>query len=131
MAKSEQIVLTWLGGGHNGCDMHFGNDGFLYISTGDGANPNPPDRFDFGQDLGSFNSKILRIDVDKSENGKNYAIPKDNPFVGKAGAYPYVWSYGHREPSGITFDDKGELWSVEDGEREGDQQRPRPSRVGG
>ena len=109
--KSEQILFTWLGGGHNGCDMHFGNDGFLYISTGDGASPNPPDRFDFGQDVGSLNSKILRIDVDHAENGKPYAIPADNPFVKLPGARPEVYAYGFRNPWRMSFDrPTGDLW---------------------
>ncbi|HEX3314021.1 MAG TPA: PQQ-dependent sugar dehydrogenase [Gemmataceae bacterium] len=109
--KTEQIVLTWLGGGHNGCDMHFGNDGFLYISTGDGASPNPPDRYDFGQDMSSFNSKILRIDVDKSGSGKNYGIPADNPFVKMPGARPEVYAYGFRNPWRMSFDrPTGDLW---------------------
>jgi glucose/arabinose dehydrogenase len=40
-AASEEIIITWLGGGHNGCDLQFGNDGFLYISAGDGEDPSP------------------------------------------------------------------------------------------
>src|SRR5207247_3615865 len=91
--KTEKVLITWLGGGHNGGDIHFGNDGYLYISTGDGANPNPPDRLDTGQDISDLLSSILRIDVDqgapKNSSGEPkgasprvpYSIPKDNPFV--------------------------------------------------
>ncbi len=61
---SEEIVITFLGGGHNGGDLHFGPDGMLYISTGDAASPNPPDPLNTGQDCSDLLSSILRIDVD-------------------------------------------------------------------
>src|SRR5579883_2035964 len=60
---SEEILLTWLAGGHNGCDLQFGNDGYLYISAGDGEAPSPPDRLQTGQDISDLLSSILRIDV--------------------------------------------------------------------
>jgi putative heme-binding domain-containing protein len=83
----------------------------LYISTGDAANPNPPDRFDTGQDISDLLSSILRIDVDRKDEGKNYAIPKDNPFVGMKGARPEVWAYGFRNPWRMSFDPQtGELF---------------------
>lgn len=84
--SSEEILLTFLQGGHNGGDLHFGPDHMLYISTGDAANPNPPDPFDTGQDISDLLSSILRIDVDRKDKDKNYAIPKDNPFIGLKGA---------------------------------------------
>jgi uncharacterized repeat protein (TIGR03806 family) len=109
--KSEKVIITWLAGGHNGCDMHFGNDGFLYISTGDGSNPNPPDARDTGQDVSDLLSSILRIDVDREEHGKPYAVPPDNPFVKTPGARPEVWAYGFRNPWRMSFDrPTGDLW---------------------
>jgi glucose/arabinose dehydrogenase len=115
---SEEIVLTFLQGGHNGGDIHFGPDKMLYISTGDAANPNPPDVFNTGQDISDLLSSILRIDVDRKEGEpggvsprRNYAIPKDNPFVGMKGARPEVWAYGFRNPWRMGFDRKtGELF---------------------
>ena len=76
---SETTILTWLAGGHNGCSLKFGLDGCLYISTGDGSGPNPPDSRRAGQDLSNLLSAILRIDVDHADAGKNYRIPADNP----------------------------------------------------
>lgn len=101
---SEEIVITFPGGGHNGGDLHFGNDGMLYISTGDGAGPNPPDRWNTGQDISDLLSSILRIDVDRQHEGKNYAIPKDNPFVNTPGARGEIWAYGFRNPWRMSFD---------------------------
>lgn len=108
---SEEIVLTFLQGGHNGGDLHFGHDGMLYISTGDAANPNPPDAFNTGQDCSDLLSSVLRIDVDHKGGEKNYAIPKDNPFANMPGVKPEIWAYGFRNPWRMSFDRKtGELW---------------------
>src|SRR5262245_53128634 len=101
---SEEILLTFLQGGHNGGDLHFGNDGMLYISTGDAADPNPPDPFNTGQDISDLLSSILRIDINRKDPGKHYAVPKDNPFVHLKGARPEVWAYGFRNPWRMSFD---------------------------
>jgi glucose/arabinose dehydrogenase len=108
---SEQIVITFLQGGHNGGDLHFGPDGMLYISTGDAASPNPPDPLNTGQDISDLLSSILRIDVNRQEQGKNYAVPPDNPFIGMPEARPEVWAYGFRNPWRMSFDHQsGELF---------------------
>ena len=78
---SEKILITWLGGGHNGGSLKFGPDGYLYISTGDGGEPTPPDPHDTGQDISDLLSSILRIDVDHPSGNRPYSIPADNPFV--------------------------------------------------
>ena len=85
-------LLEWWSDVHNGCDLHFGPDGFLYISAGDGAPPAPPDIHRTGQSLDDLMSSILRIDVDRPAGGKAYSIPKDNPFVNRPGARPEVWA---------------------------------------
>jgi putative heme-binding domain-containing protein len=110
--ESEEIVLTFTGGGHNGGDLHFGpRDGMLYITTGDAAAPNPPDPLLTGQDCSDLLSSVLRIDVDRKDEGKNYAVPKDNPFVGMTDVRPEIWAYGFRNPWRMSFDRKtGELW---------------------
>ena len=66
------------------------------------------------QDLGSHFGKIVRIKRDGS-------VPKDNPFVGKAGAKPEIWSYGHRNVLGAALDGKGRLWDLEHGPKGGDE----------
>ncbi|MBX3436092.1 MAG: PQQ-dependent sugar dehydrogenase [Planctomycetaceae bacterium] len=108
---SETVMITWLSGGHNGCAIKFGPDGCLYISTGDGTGPNPPDTLQAGQDVSNLLSAILRIDVDHAEDGRNYRIPPDNPFVDLPGARPEIWAYGFRNPWRMSFDRKtGDLW---------------------
>ena len=115
---SEEIVITFQGGGHNGGDLHFSpTDGMLYISTGDGSGPNPPDVLNTGQDCSDLLSSILRIDVDHPGEPKgvsprvNYSIPKDNPFVGMKDVRPEIWAFGFRNPWRMSFDRKtGDLW---------------------
>ncbi len=108
--NSEESLLTWLSGGHNGAHLQFGPDGMLYISTGDAEVPSPPDPRNTGQDNSDLLCCILRIDVDKHEDGKNYAIPADNPFLGKPKVCPEIWAFGFRNPWKISFDAKGRLW---------------------
>jgi len=109
--STEQIVFTWKSGGHNGGCIRFGPEGYLYISTGDGAGPDPPDPLNTGQDISDVLSSILRIDIDHAENGTAYRVPPDNPFVNTAGARPEVWAYGLRNPWRMSFDRKtGDLW---------------------
>ncbi len=108
---SEQVLITWLSGGHNGASIQFGPEGYLYISTGDGAGPFPPDGLDAGQDVSNLLSAILRIDVDHPQGGRLYRIPEDNPFVALRGARSEIWAYGFRNPWKMSFDaQRGDLW---------------------
>lgn len=108
---SEQLILTWLQGGHNGGSIKFGPEGFLYISTGDGGQAFPPDGHKTGQSLDDLLSSVLRVDVDRPQGGRHYTIPADNPFVDTPGARGEVWAYGMRNPWKISFDrESGALW---------------------
>jgi putative heme-binding domain-containing protein len=109
---SETVIVRWPTGSHNGCCLAFGNDGLLYISTGDSANPDPPDEiFKTGQDIGDLMAGILRVDVDRAEGTNAYAIPPGNPFVKTPGARPEVYAFGLRNPWRMSFDRAtGELW---------------------
>ncbi|MCY4497511.1 MAG: PQQ-dependent sugar dehydrogenase, partial [Rhodospirillaceae bacterium] len=87
----------------------FSEDGKLFVTIGDrGHRPN-------AQDLGTHAGAILRLNPDGT-------APADNPFVGRAGALPEIWSYGHRNPQGLALDPAtGQLWSQEHGPRGGDE----------
>ena len=112
---SEKIIFEWPSGGHNAGCLKFGPDGFLYIGTGDGSGI--ADGLETGQNIADVRAKILRIDVDHADAGKNYAVPKDNPFVGREGARPEIWAYGVRQPWKMSFDRKtGAMWVGEVGQ---------------
>jgi glucose/arabinose dehydrogenase len=116
-ASEEQIIrfedrLAW---NHDGGTICFGPDGYLYVIHGDGGQGGDPKQN--GQDLKTLYGKILRLDIDKKDADKNYAVPKDNPFVGKEGARPEIWAYGIRNIWRMAFDKKtGKLWAGEVGQ---------------
>jgi len=100
---------------HNGGSIAFGPDGCLYIGLGDGGSQRDP--HDHGQNPASLLGKILRIDVDRRDPGKAYAVPRDNPFVMVAGAAPETFALGFRNPWQIAFDRQtGALWAADVGQ---------------
>jgi putative heme-binding domain-containing protein len=108
---SEEVIITWLEGGHMGSAVAFGPDGMLYLSTGDAGPAAPPDQLATGQGVDDLLSCILRIDVDHREEDRAYRIPPDNPFVGIEGARGEIWAYGFRNPWKMSFDRQtGDLW---------------------
>jgi glucose/arabinose dehydrogenase len=99
---------------HNGGQLQFGPDRYLYIGTGDGGSGGDPNNH--GQDLSQLLGKILRIDVD---HGAPYAIPATNPFAQRPGARGEIWAYGLRNPWRFTFDRaNGDLWIGDVGQNE-------------
>lgn len=93
-----------------GCRVVQGPDGNLFVTLGDHFTPR-----DLAQDLDNDLGKIVRIRPDGS-------VPPGNPFVGRHGALPEIWSYGHRNPQGLAFNPTtGTLWEHEHGPRGGDE----------
>jgi glucose/arabinose dehydrogenase len=120
----EDVQVIWQqtpkvsGGNHWGSRLVFRRDGTLFVTLGD--------RFDYresAQDLSTTLGKIVRINPDGS-------VPRDNPFVGHAGAQPEIWSYGHRNiQAAALHPERDELWTVEHGARGGDElNQPQPRR---
>ncbi|XP_055519544.1 HHIP-like protein 1 [Leucoraja erinacea] len=119
--RSERVILEVEepASNHNGGQLLFGDDGYMYIFTGDGGGAGDP-HGDFGnsQNKSSLLGKVLRIDVADNDNGPPYRIPPDNPFVGERGARPEVYAYGTRNMwrcsvdrgDPLTRDGKGRLF---------------------
>ncbi len=94
---------------HNGGDLHFGRDGYLYISTGDGGSPG--DSYNNAQNGLSYFGKILRLNVTGIETPPYYSVPPGNPFIDNPDFLPEVFALGLRNPWRWSFDrDNGNMW---------------------
>lgn len=122
--KLDNVQVIWRqapkvsGVNHWGSQLVFQRDGTLFVTLGD--------RFDYrelAQDLTTTLGKIVRINADGS-------VPQDNPFVGRTGAVPEIWSYGHRNGQAAALHpETGQLWTIEHGARGGDElNQPQPGR---
>jgi glucose/arabinose dehydrogenase len=109
---SERIMLSFEQpySNHNGGQVAFGPDGFLYIGTGDGGSGGDPQNN--AQNRTVLLGKMLRIDVDNPAGGKNYSIPSDNPLAGNADGWAEeIFAWGLRNPWRFSFDpETGRLW---------------------
>jgi glucose/arabinose dehydrogenase len=113
--SSEQIIMSINQpfGNHNGGQLQFGPDGYLYIGMGDGGSGGDPENN--GQNPATLLGALLRIDVD---GGEPYAVPADNPFVGNPNAADEIWAYGLRNPWRFSFDRlTGDLYLSDVGQR--------------
>ena len=107
--RTEILRLDQPAANHNGGNIAFGPDGFLYLGFGDGGNQGDPD--DNGQDPTTLLATMLRLDVSEVDGDTNYRIPPDNPFADGADGRPEVWAYGVRNPWRWSFDRAtGDLW---------------------
>jgi len=117
-AASEHIIMEFVQphSNHNGGQVSFGPDGFLYIATGDGGSGGDPD--ENGQNRSTLLGKILRINVNTEEEGNEYAIPTDNPFKDNGSGYrEEIYAYGLRNPWRFSFDvPTNRLWAGDVGQ---------------
>jgi glucose/arabinose dehydrogenase len=98
---------------HNGGQLAFGPDGFLYWGLGDGGSEGDPQQN--GQNISTLLASILRLDV----SGDTYSVPADNPFVKIVGAAPEKYAYGLRNPWRFSFDlQAGDLWAGDVGQNQ-------------
>ncbi|MBP2580450.1 glucose/arabinose dehydrogenase [Streptomyces sp. PvR006] len=112
---------------HNGGDIRFGPDGYLYIAFGDGGAGGDP--HGNGQNLDTLLGKMLRIDP---RGGTPYAIPSDNPFVGDPNARDEIWAYGLRNPWRFSFDARtGDLFIGDVGQNDWEEIDRAPARSRG
>ncbi len=129
-ANSKTILLTIqhpTNGNHNGGELQFGKDSYLYLSVGDGGGGG--DQANNAQNLGKLLGKILRIDVN---SGTPYGIPPTNPFVNTTGAKKEIWAYGYRNLWRFSFDRvNGNMYSADVGQNTWEEINREPANTAG
>jgi len=111
--ERQLLTIEQVHDNHNAGCLVFGPDGYLYIGVGDGEDG----KWTIGRSpAGSLRGKVLRIDVDRREGGKGYAIPADNPFVDDDRFPPETWAWGFRNPWRLAFVPDGRLIASDIGE---------------
>jgi uncharacterized protein (TIGR03437 family) len=119
-AASEEVILMidQPFSNHNGGQLRFGPDGYLYIGMGDGGSGGDPQNN--GQRGATLLGKMLRIDV---EGGASpYGVPPDNPFVATSGTRPEIWAFGLRNPWRFAFDrETADLWIADVGQNRAEE----------
>jgi aldose sugar dehydrogenase len=111
------VADAWTAAGqHFGGKLAFDRDGYLFVTIGDrGASPMQNVREHPSQSTANHQGTIVRL----HDDGR---VPQDNPFVGRQGARPEIWSYGHRNPQGFVIHPQtGDIWSTEHGPQGGDE----------
>jgi glucose/arabinose dehydrogenase len=112
---------------HNGGQIQFGRDGYLYIGMGDGGSANDPQGN--GQNGQALLAKMLRLDIDVDSG---YAIPSTNPFLNDAGKRDEIWSMGLRNPWRFSFDMKtADMWIADVGQNVWEEIDFEPANTGG
>ncbi|MEM6980115.1 MAG: PQQ-dependent sugar dehydrogenase, partial [Planctomycetota bacterium] len=101
--SSRLDIITYPSGDHVGASLNFGPDGYLWVTTGDGSRPFPPDQYRKAQDPKDFRGKVLRVDVSHATVDAPYAIPVDNPFTENQGFAPEIYAAGLRNGFRATF----------------------------
>ncbi|MFK7833947.1 MAG: PQQ-dependent sugar dehydrogenase [Winogradskyella sp.] len=116
---SEFIIITYAQpfSNHNGGDLAFGPDGYLYIASGDGGSGGDPE--DNAQNTLNLLGNLLRLDIDATTPTQNYSIPSSNPFIGHPNFRAEIFAYGLRNPWKFSFDRfTNDLWIADVGQNQ-------------